>query len=274
VNADLVSAALWPLEWLVEALLVGCHGLLTVVGLPAAAGPTWLLAVLCLVIIVRILLTPLFIRQVRSQRAMADLAPRLRTIEETYKGKHDQVSREAMSRETMDLYQRSGTSPFASCLLVLIPAPIVLSLFLVLKTAMRSPGQPGVGFLTAALSASFGHATLFGAPLRFTLLTPGAPPTVLLIGLTMIAIMAGSQYLTQLVNMRSSTDPGTVSARTRTQQIVLLYALPLVFVVSGIAFPLGVLTYWTFSNLWTLAQTHAIDRPERPPGKRTGPDER
>jgi YidC/Oxa1 family membrane protein insertase len=268
VTGDLLSTVLWPFKWLVEAILVACHHLLGMAGFPGGDGLTWVLSVLGLVIVVRVLLTPLFVRQVRSQQKMAEIAPRLKDIQETYKGRTDRESREAMSRDTMELYRTAGTSPFASFLPLLIQLPIMLSLFQVLNTAMRSPDLPGVAFLSAALSFSFGHASVLGAPLRFTLLTPGAPPAVLVIGVALIMVIAASQVLSQLLNLRASTHRDDRARSLQGQQKALLYLLPTIVIASNITFPLGVTIYWAFSSVWTLGQTFLITRP-LPPGRLT-----
>lgn len=261
MNGDLLGTVLWPFKWVVEAILVSCHTLLTVLGLPAAGGLTWILSVLGLVIIVRLLLTPLFTRQIASQRKTAEIAPQLKGIQARHKGKTDRRSREALSRETTELYRRAGASPFSSCLPVLVQVPILLSLFQVLNAAMRTPGTPGVSFLTPLLSASFGHATLWGAPLRFTLLTPAAPPAVLLIGVGIILVMAASQVVAQVLNTSRVLTPDLPSQPIQGQQKVLLYLLPVIVVASGVTFPLGVMLYWAFSSAWTLGQNYLITRP-------------
>ncbi|WP_446916700.1 membrane protein insertase YidC, partial [Klebsiella pneumoniae] len=83
-------------------------------------------------------LIPIFVKQIKSQRRMMEVAPQLKKIQDKYKGKRDQLSREAMSRETMELYKKTGTNPLASCLPLLIQMPIFFSLFSVLNAAQKS----------------------------------------------------------------------------------------------------------------------------------------
>ena len=80
-------------------------------GLPPADGITWVLSIVGLVLVVRSALIPLFVKQIKSQRKMMEIAPELRKVQDKYKGKKDQLSREAMSRETMALYKKHGTNP-------------------------------------------------------------------------------------------------------------------------------------------------------------------
>ena len=116
--ADIFGYVLWPFKWVIEAILVGFHGFWTAIGFDGNDGLTWILSILGLVIVVRSALIPLFVRQIKSQRKMLELAPQLKKIQEKYKGKRDQFSREAMSRETMELYRHNGHEP----LLLLPPA--------------------------------------------------------------------------------------------------------------------------------------------------------
>src|SRR3954471_21692788 len=108
---DLIGTVLWPLKWVVELLLVSWHQLFEFVGMDPAAGITWVLSIVGLVLVVRAALIPIFVRQIKNQRRMLEVAPQLKKIQEKYKGKKDQFSREAMSRETMELYKKTGTNP-------------------------------------------------------------------------------------------------------------------------------------------------------------------
>ncbi|MDH2443628.1 membrane protein insertase YidC [Amnibacterium sp. CER49] len=263
---DLIGTVLWPIKWVIEAILVAFHSLWTAIGFAPGDGLTWILSILGLVIVVRAALIPLFVRQIRSQRQMLEIAPELKKIQEKYKGKRDQFSREAMSRETMELYRRTGTSPFASCLPLLIQMPIFFSLFQVLEGAQRNPNRAGVGLLNAALAKSFGGSELFGAPLHATLTNNGGNTLVLVIGIAMIALMTASQFITQLQIMSKNVSPETAASPMYKQQKMLLYVLPLIFIFSGIAFPLGVMFYWVFSNVWTMAQQFVVIRNSPTPG--------
>jgi YidC/Oxa1 family membrane protein insertase len=263
---DIFGTILWPIKWVIEALLVTFHSLWTAIGLDPAAGLTWILSILGLVLVVRAALIPLFVRQIRSQRKMLEVAPELKKIQEKYKGKRDQFSREAMSRETMELYKRTGTSPFSSCLPLIAQMPIFFSLFQVLDNAQKHPEAAGIGLLSAPLAHSFGTAKLFGAPLAATLTNNGGVALVSVIAIGMIALMTASQFITQLQIMSKNVSPETMASPMYRQQKMLLYVLPLVFIFSGIAFPLGVMFYWVFSNLWTMGQQFIVIRNSPTPG--------
>jgi len=270
---DLLGTILWPLKWAVELLLVAFHWLFSNLGMGYNDGLTWVLSIVGLVLVVRAALIPIFVRQIKSQRKMLEVAPQLKKIQDKYKGKKDQFSREAMSRETMELYKRTGTNPLASCLPLLLQMPIFFALFSVLNDAQRS--NAGVGPLNQALATSFGNATLFGvAPLHDTfaqqwaLWTAGSPfnLAVMIIAATMVVLMTASQFITQLQIVSKNMSPETKASPMFKQQKIMLYLLPLVFAFSGVAFPLGVMFYWLTSNIWTMAQQFLVIRNMPTPG--------
>lgn len=269
---DIIGTILWPLKWAVEALLVAFHWLFSAIGMDPAAGITWVLSIVGLVIVVRAALIPIFVRQIKSQRKMLEVAPQLKKIQDKYKGKKDQFSREAMSRETMELYKRTGTNPLSSCLPLLLQMPIFFALFSVLNDAQH--GKGGVGPLNVELSDSFANAALFGAPLKdsfasqWTLMTSGMSfnAEVMWIAATMVILMTASQFITQLQIVSKNMSPETKASPMFKQQRIMLYLLPLVFAFSGVAFPLGVMFYWLTSNIWTMAQQFLVIRNMPTPG--------
>jgi YidC/Oxa1 family membrane protein insertase len=267
---DIFGIILWPIKWVIELILIAFHWLFTQTGLDPAAGITWVLAIVGLVVVVRAALIPVFVRQIRSQRKMLEVAPELKKIQDKYKGKRDQFSREAMSRETMALYKKAGTNPLSSCLPLLLQMPIFFGLFLVLNEA-QSSGKAGVGFMTQALAQQFSDATLFGiAPLHssFQAAMEAQPQevAVMVIAAIMVVLMTGSQFITQLQIVSKNMSEETKASPTFRQQRILLYILPLVFAFSGFAFPIGVMFYWLASNFWTMGQQFLVIRNMPSPG--------
>jgi YidC/Oxa1 family membrane protein insertase len=256
---------LWPIKWVVELLLVAWHGFWTFIGLDPNAGLTWVLSVVGLVLVIRAALIPIFVRQIKSQRRMLEVAPQLKKIQDKYKGKKDQFSREAMSRETMELYKKTGTNPLSSCLPLLIQMPIFFSLFSVLHNAQT--GIDGIGLLNNQLSDSFGKSSLFGiAPLHLAISTAEGNVAVIVIAAVMVVLMTASQFITQLQIMSKNQSAEMKASPMFKQQRILLYILPLVFAFSGYNFPLGVMFYWLTTNLWTMGQQFLVIRNMPTPG--------
>ncbi len=268
---DLLGTILWPLKWAVELILVAWHWLFTTVGLPAASGITWILSIVGLVIIVRASVFPLFVRQIKSQRKMMEIAPEMKKIQEKYRGKKDQLSREAMSRETMGLYKKHGTSPMSSCLPLLIQMPIFFALFSVLNDVSKHAiaGIGGVGLLSPELTKEFYDATIFGSvslhgTLGNAIETQNTVAIVLLV--ILVVLMIGSQFFTQLQIISKNLSPEAKTGQAYQMQKIMLYVLPLGFIFSGVFFPLGVVVYWFISNLWTMAQQFLVIREMPTPG--------
>ena len=261
---DPISFILWPIKWVIEAILVTFHSGLTAIGLPAADGWTWVLSITGLVLVVRAALIPIFVRQIKSQRRMLEVAPQLKKIQDKYKGKKDQFSREAMSRETMDLYKRTGTNPLSSCLPLLLQMPIFFGLFSVLNDAQQN--KAGVGLLNEELARQFANSEIFGAPLRLAISTADGNVAVIVIASIMVVLMTASQFITQLQIMSRNQSAEMKASPMYRQQRILLYLLPLVFAFSGFTFPLGVMMYWLVSNFWTMVQQFIVIRNMPTPG--------
>lgn len=272
---EFIDTILWPLRWLVELVLWTWHQLFTWIGMDPASGVTWLLAILGLVVVVRSALIPVTVRQIKAQRRMMDLAPEMKKIQAKYKGKSDQFSREAMSRETMALYKKHGTNPFSSCLPILIQMPIFFSLFAVLRNASGAMGSggngkglPGIGMMDQAMTDSFNQATIFGAPLKMTFTQgweSGNWVVVILLGIIML-LMIASQFFTQLQIMSKNVSDETKASPMYRQQKIMLYIIPFAFLFSGFTFPLALNIYWFTSNLWTMGQQAIVINTMPTPG--------
>jgi len=268
---NIIDTILWPIKWVVELILVAFHELWSFIGMDPNAGLTWVLSIVGLVLVIRAALIPIFVRQIKSQRRMLEVAPQLKKIQDKYKGKKDQFSREAMSRETMELYKKTGTNPLSSCLPLLLQMPIFFSLFSVLSNAQHVNANgtrvPGVGLLNPRLSESFGTSSLFDiAPLHLAISTSNGNRAVIVIAIIMIILMTGSQFITQLQIMSKNQSAEMKASPMFKQQRILLYLLPLVFAFSGYTFPLGVMFYWLVSNFWTMGQQFLVIRNMPTPG--------
>ena len=261
---DFFGIILWPIKWVIELILVAFHTLWTWVGMDPAGGWTWILSLVGLVVVVRSLMIPLMVRQIKSQRSMLEAAPEIKKIQDKYKGKRDQFSVEAMRRETMEVYQRTGSNPMSSCWPMLVQMPIFFALFQVINAAQNN--QAGVGLLDGEHAGWFANAKIFDAPLAATFLNNNGNVTVIVIAVVLVVIMTGSQFFMQKQIMSKNMSPATKESPMFKQQQMLLYILPLVFAVSGVAFPIGLMMYWTISNFWTIGQQWITIRNMPTPG--------
>lgn len=256
---------LWPIKWVIELILVSFHTLFTTVGLPAASGVTWVLAVAGLVIVVRASMIPLFVKQILSQRNMLVIQPELQKLQKKYKGKNDPDSRQAFAKEQMELYKKFNANPLSSCLPLLVQMPIFFSLYSVLNDAQHD--KAGVGFLTKALAGSFAKSDVFGAHLSDTFMSTDNMATKI-VAAVMIVLMTASQFITQRQILAKNTNPDVNNSQYMQTQKIMMYIFPVIFAVSGVAFPLGVMTYWLVSNFWTMGQQFVVIRNMPTPGSK------
>ena len=172
---DFFETIMFPFKWLVSIIMVGFHEGLSTIGLPAANGWTWTLSIIGLVLVIRAALIPVFVKQIKAQRGMQLLQPDLKKLQDKYKGKTDQLSRQAMAQEQMAMYKKHGTNPFSACLPMLIQMPFFFALFQVLSGISTAKDQgKGIGAMSHEQVVQFDASSIFGAPLSASLLHGGA----------------------------------------------------------------------------------------------------
>jgi YidC/Oxa1 family membrane protein insertase len=245
-----------PLYYVISAVLVGFHRFWSVF-LDTDGGWSWALSIIGLTLVIRAALIPLFVKQIKSSRNMQLIQPKVKELQKKYG--HD---RERLAQETMALYKESKTNPFASCLPLILQMPIFLALFRLLNQAARDKAH---GILTQADVESLSSAQIFGAKISDTFTHADSVNVRILAGLLVVA-MTATTFLTQRQLMSKNMPADAMTGQYAQQQKLLLYILPLVFAVGGIAFPIGVLLYWTTSNLWTMGQQFYVIRNNPAPG--------
>jgi YidC/Oxa1 family membrane protein insertase len=215
------------------------------------------LAIIGLVLVVRAALIPLFVKQIKSQRNMMLVQPELQKLQKKYKGKNDRDSREKFAKEQMDLYKRTGSNPLSSCLPILVQIPIFTGLFFTLSDAQNR--KSGVGLMNSELAVQFSEASLFGAKLSETFLTATNVAVQILAGV-MVILMSATQFITQKQIIAKNQNPDVQNSQYMQTQKILLYVFPLIFVISGVSFPIALVFYWLTSNFWTMGQQFIVIR--------------
>ena len=263
----ILDTVLFPLEWFVATIMVGFHTGLEAIGLPPASGWTWALSIVGLVIVLRIMLIPLFVKQIHASRRMQLIQPEMQKIQKKYKGKSDPDSRQAMTQETMDLYKRTGTNPFSSCLPILLQSPFFFALFRVLNSlpAISDGTKPPIGPLSQQLASQAEQSTLLGAQLSSSFMG-STDVTVKIVTVVLIVLMSATTFTTQRQLMMKNMPATSLDNPFAKQQKMLLYLMPLFFAISGINFPIGVLLYWLTTNLWSMGQQFYVIRRMPAPG--------
>jgi YidC/Oxa1 family membrane protein insertase len=220
-----------PIIDLFQPVLVWYHDALHV---------SWGMAIVLLTITIRALLLPLTLKQVKSMRALQQIAPLMKEVQNKYKD-----DKQRQQQEMMKLYQEHKVNPFASCLPLVAQLPVFISLFYLLRQDLRHeicPNlQPATG-TTVPCGASSESEFLFIPDI-----TDKATGAVLV---TLIVLYVGTQLASSLL-MSMSAD--------RNQRMIFL-ALPFIFIPFVIGFPAGLLVYWITTNLWTIVQQFIVRR--------------
>lgn len=163
---NIFDLILWPFKWIVSVVLWLFHTLFTSLGMDPASGLTWVLCIIFLTLVMRTLTIPLFVKQIKAMRGMTAMQGDMAKLQEKYKGKKDQLSRQAMAQEQMEMYRKHGTNPFASCLPILAQMPIFFGLYQVLMSVpTAAQNNQGVLMLPAELVHQFNDSQIFGAQL-------------------------------------------------------------------------------------------------------------
>ncbi|MBL1107952.1 membrane protein insertase YidC [Streptomyces sp. 5-8] len=260
--ASLFSFITWPVSW----VIVQFHKVYGAIFGPDT-GWAWGLSIVSLVILIRICLVPLFVKQIKATRAMQTLQPEMKKIQERYKN-----DRQRQSEEMMKLYKETGTNPLSSCLPILAQSPFFFALYHVLN-GIASGKQ--IGVIDEGLLESARKAHIFGAPLAAKFFSSeeqiaalGASLTnVRVVTAIMIVLMSASQFYTQRQLMTKNVDT-TVKTPFMQQQKMLMYVFPVMFAVFGVNFPVGVLVYWLTTNVWTMGQQMYVIHNNPTPGSK------
>ena len=246
-----------PLYSIVSGVIVGLHKVFSPI-FGKDSGVTWALSIIGLVVLIRIILIPLFVKQIKSQRALTALQPHMKAIQNKYKD-----DRQKQSEEMMKLYKEHKTNPLASCFPILAQAPIFFALFTVLNGIAHNRPH---GLMKGDVLAQAAQAKFFGADLSSTFLS--SPDTITkVVTIALIIAMSATTFTTQrqlLVKGMPKTDDS--SNMMLQQQKMMMYIFPIIFAVSGVNFPVGVLIYWGTTNLWTMGQQFYVIKRNPTPG--------
>ena len=226
----------------------------------------WVLAIVFLVITVRIILFPIFVKQIRSQRAMQALAPKVKELQAKHKG-----DQQTLREEMMKLYQTEKVNPLMGCLPLLLQIPVFFGLFHTLRyinpfevnktqygwTVDQFNSASIARLFTAPIAARFAdssdHLALLGAHGAAVKIVAG----VLVLIMMLTTFMTSRQMI---LKTGWSQDP-----QQRMIQKLMLYGIPFSLLLSGWYFPIGVIIYWVTQNLFSLGQQYWVLHKYPPP---------
>ena len=218
------------------------------------SGATWVISIALLVIAMRLIMLPLFIKQMHTQRAMTALTPRIQEIRKKYKG-----DKEKLNAETMKLYQEAGVNPLMGCLPVVLQMPLFFALFSVLRAiAEYAPHTPLKYHLTTSFVGNVNEAEIFGVKIKDTFLH-GTSLHVHIVVAFVVLVSMGTTYLTVRQSMKRGMMPTGSDSPMGQSQKLMAYVMPL-FALTGLYWPFGLVMYWVMTNLWTLGQQYVLLR--------------
>ena len=266
ILGDIGHLIMTPLYYIISAILLGFHRFFVYCGLDPEGGLSWALSIVGLTLVIRAALVPLFVRQIKSSRNMQLIQPKVKELQKKYG--HD---RQRLAEEQMKLYKETGTNPFSACLPLLLQMPIFFALFRLLDQAAKHGTAHGL--LDSTRARQFGESHIFGEiPISATFWgsapwSSTAPDVgVMVVALVLVLAMTATTFTTQRQLMSKNMPPDAMTGPYAQQQKMLLYVLPVAFGLGGVAFPIGVLLYWTVSNLWTMCQQFYVIRNNPAPG--------
>ena len=225
----------------------------------ATSGWTWALSIVILVVLMRLIMVPLFVKQMHTTRAMSALAPEMQALRKKYKN-----DKQTLQQETMKLYQQAGVNPLMGCLPVVLQLPMFFALYSVLKSiAEWKPGQPPKYGLPLGMVQSAQHAKILGATVADKFLFTGTlhvPLEAKAVILVAVLISMTTTFLTVRQSMKRGMMPAATPDNPMGQsQKYMMYIMPF-FALSGLYWPFGLVLYWVTTNCWTLMQQWVLFR--------------
>jgi YidC/Oxa1 family membrane protein insertase len=248
-----------PLFEAVAWVIMRIHAALSV-PFGASSGWAWGLSIVILVMLMRLIMVPLFVKQVRSQRKMQSHMPQLQELRKRYKN-----DKQRLNEETMKFYKENGINPLGGCLPLVAQLPVFWALFNVLRAISDwTPGTTPKYGLTVPVVQSAKDARIFGASLADKFLFPLPHQTLesRLVILAFVLVSAATTYMTMRQSQKRGmmqqgpVDPDNPAAN---MQKYMMYIAPF-FALSGLYWQFGLVIYWVTTNVWTLGQQHVLFR--------------
>jgi YidC/Oxa1 family membrane protein insertase len=241
-----------PLYIAVAWVMTKIHAGLSLI-MPSTSGEAWFLTIVVLVVLMRLILVPLFIKQMHSMRKMSALTPQLQELRKKYKG-----DKQTLNEETMRLYRENGVNPLGGCLPLLAQMPIFFALFSVLRAiAGWHPGLPSPYGMPIPVVQSAQNANILGAKIGDKVLFTGTMHVPLEAKVVICCAVAIS-VITTFMTVRQNTKRGLTPQMTpdnpmAASQKYMAYIVPF-FALSGLYWAFGLVLYWVTTNVWTLGQ--------------------
>lgn len=258
---------LTPVEWLMTQVMSLFHKLFVLIGMNEI-GFSWVLSIVFLVLVVHACIFPAFIKSIKGMRNMQAIAPKMKKIQQKYKGKSDPASKEAMQREMMKLYQENNANPAGSCLPMMIQGPAFMSIWYTLSVIpfIARGKHTALGAFDVATAQQFVKTHVFGVGVSDTFMTVQAGGKVVIV--IFVILMCAAMLYMQFNNIRKNLPPESKQGPQYTMQKLMMWGFPLIYVFSAFALPFAMLVYWLVNNIMNMLrsiwQVYAFPTPGSP----------
>ncbi|EPI48591.1 membrane protein insertase, YidC/Oxa1 family [Gardnerella vaginalis JCP8151B] len=258
---------LTPVEWLMTQVMALFHKLFVLIGMNEI-GFSWVLSIVFLVLVVHACIFPAFIKSIKGMRNMQAIAPKMKKIQQKYKGKNDSASKEAMQREMMKLYQENNANPAGSCLPMMIQGPAFMSIWYTLSVIpfIARGKHTALGAFDVATAQQFVKTHVFGVGVSDTFMTVQAGGKVVIV--IFVILMCAAMWYMQFNNIRKNLPPESKQGSQYTMQKLMMWGFPLIYVFSAFALPFAMLVYWLVNNIMNMLrsiwQVYAFPTPGSP----------
>lgn len=208
-------------------------------------------SIIIFTILTKILLLPINIKQTESTKRMNEINPKMKEIQEKYKG-----DKEKMNQKLMELYKEHNYNPASGCLPALIQMPILFSLFYVIQEPVKYVFLDANVY--AGIAKNFWWLTDLGkSEMSATLIHVAG------FGLPILAVLsaATTYYQMKMINPKSNNkDKGKVDQTQQTQKM-MTNMMPIMFGWITLSVPSGLALYWVAGNLFTIVQQYFMMKP-------------
>lgn len=258
---------LTPVEWLMTQVMSLFHKLFVLIGMNEI-GFSWVLSIVFLVLVVHACIFPAFIKSIKGMRNMQAIAPKMKKIQQKYKGKSDPASKEAMQREMMKLYQENNANPAGSCLPMMIQGPAFMSIWYTLSVIpfIARGKHTALGAFDVATAQQFVKTHVFGVGVSDTFMTVQAGGKVVIV--IFVILMCAAMWYMQFNNIRKNLPQESKQGPQYTMQKLMMWGFPLIYVFSAFALPFAMLVYWLVNNIMNMLrsiwQVYAFPTPGSP----------
>jgi len=207
-------------------------------------GNNIIVGLIVVTVLFRLVMVPLYRKQIKSSADMAKVQPEIKRVQDKYKGKKDQESKQKVAQETQAIYKKHGINPLAGCLPMLLQMPLLFAFYAAISNLMIPPmGGGDIGLVVYGVSDMSMNLSIFGDL---------SNPSIF------FAVFAAITTYYSTVLSTIGNDQAAGSDMMKSMKIIM----PLMILFMGFTLPGALSIYWSIGNLFTIIQTLILKRHE------------